>query len=56
MILNIRNVIRNVMYSSVHSMGIIWGIEGYLSDYFSLTFWCYVLTNPSSSEILARVS
>jgi len=56
MMLNIRKVIKNVIYSIVHSMGIICGIEGYLSDYFSLTFWCYILTNPSSSEILARIS
>jgi len=28
--LNIRNVVRNAMYSIVHSMGIIWGIKGYL--------------------------
>jgi hypothetical protein len=43
MILNIRNVIKNVIYSNAHSMGIIWGIKGYLFDYFSLTFWCYVI-------------
>jgi|TergutMp193P3_1026864.scaffolds.fasta_scaffold00870_8 hypothetical protein len=36
--LNIRKVARNVMYSIVHSIGIIWGIKGYLYDYFSLTF------------------
>lgn len=29
MILNIKNVARNVMYSIVHSIGIIWGIKGY---------------------------
>lgn len=28
--LNIRNVIKNVMYSIVHSIGIICGIKGYL--------------------------
>jgi len=38
MMLNIRNVARNVMYSIVHSIGIICGIKGYLYDYFSLTF------------------
>lgn len=36
--LNIRNVIRNVVYSVVHSSGIICGIKGYLFDYFSLTY------------------
>lgn len=30
MMLNIRNVAKNVMYSIVHSIGIIWGIKGYL--------------------------
>jgi hypothetical protein len=36
--LNIMNDARNAAYRVIHSIGIIWGIEGYLSDYFSLTF------------------
>jgi len=38
MVLNIRNVVKNVMYSIVHSTGIISRTKGYLFYYFSLTF------------------
>jgi hypothetical protein len=38
MILNVKNVARNVKYSIVRSIGIVWGIKGYHFDYFSLTF------------------
>jgi hypothetical protein len=53
--LNIRNVIRKVMYSIVHSIGIIWGIKGYL---LIISVWhsdVIRLTNPLSSEIFAKI-
>ena len=45
-----------MIYSIVHSMGIIWGIKGYLliiSVWHSDVIW---LTNPLSSEIFAKIS
>jgi hypothetical protein len=48
--LNIKNVIRNVMYINVHSVGIILGIKGFLCDYFSLTFSCHII-NPLNAEL-----
>jgi hypothetical protein len=34
----VRNVDRNIMFSIVHSICIIWGTQVYLYDYFSFTF------------------
>jgi hypothetical protein len=50
MMLNIKNVVRNVMYSIVYSMGIIWGIKEYRFDYFSL-----ISSSSSSSSSLKMI-